>query len=411
MLAAFGLAAAAASADNIVWGVNDDAGKYEQGAGPFWTTLRSVGMTSDTMTLHWDETTATGFEGDEETLLAPALDGAAAAGVSVTFDVYPRHSAALASPVNAARFAAWVGGLAAAYPQVREYVVMNECNTSLFANPQYVRGKNVSAARCGMFLADAYDALKRVDSKIFVWGLGLSPRGNPVPTDKSSPRATNPVDWLGFLGAWYRSSGRSAPLMDGLDLHPYPIPQSLPFETGYPGRTSFSVANLPRAYQAFYEAFKGTHQPTVGPGRLPVSLNEVGIQTTPGASVSAAYTGFENGAGVAETGSEAYQAAWYRKLVDFSLCDADVTKVNIFKLVDETSLQGWQSGLFFVGYLPKLSAAAFTDELSLTDGLCPTGDAAYFVPGSAPSSGAGIAQGLVRKVVVAARVAGRSASP
>ncbi len=109
MLAAFGLAAAAASADNVVWGVNDDAGKYEQGAGPFWTTLRAVGMSSDTMTLHWDETTPTGFEGDEESLLAPALDGAAAAGVSVTFDVYPRHSAALASPVNASRFAAWVG--------------------------------------------------------------------------------------------------------------------------------------------------------------------------------------------------------------------------------------------------------------------------------------------------------------
>ncbi len=399
--------AAAASADNIVWGVNDDAGKYEHGQGPFWSTLLGVGMTSDTMTLHWDETTATGFEGDDAALVGTALDAAAAAGVSVTFDVYPRHSSALASPVNAGRFATWVAAVARSYAQVREFVVMNECNTSLFTNPQYVSGKNVSAARCGAFLAAAYDALKAVDPTIFVWGLGLSPRGNPVPTDKSSPRATNPVDWLRFLGAWYRSSHRSKPLMDGLDLHPYPIPQSLPFETGYPGRTSFSVTNLPRAYQAFYDAFNGTGQPTVGPGRLPVSLNEVGIQTAPAPAVSAAYTDFENGAGVAATGSEGYQATWYRKLIDFSLCDADVTKVNIFKLVDETSLQGWQSGLFFVGYVPKLSAAAFTDELSLTAGLCPTGDAAYFVPGAAPSLVAtGIANALVQKVVVAARAAG-----
>jgi hypothetical protein len=406
-LAALGIAAAAASADNIVWGVNDDAGKYEQGAGPFWTTLRSVGMTSDTMTLHWDETTPDGFEGEEGSLVGPALAMAAAAGVSVTLDVYPRHSSALASPANAARFATWVAGLAQLYPQVREFVVMNECNTSLFANPQYVGGKNVSAGRCGRFLAAAYDALKAVDPTIFVWGLGLSPRGNPVPTDKSSPRATNPVDWLRFLGAWYRASGRAKPLMDGLDLHPYPIPQSLSFDTGYPGRTSFSVANLPRAYQAFYDAFTGTGQPTVGPGRLPVSLNEVGIQTTPGVAVASAYSGFENGAGVEETGSEAYQAAWYRKLVDFSLCDADVTKVNIFKLVDETSLQGWQSGLFFVGFVPKLSAAAFTDELALTAGLCPTGESAYFVPGvPAAQASAGIAKALVHKVVVAARMAG-----
>jgi hypothetical protein len=410
-LAVLGIATAAASADNVIWGVNDDAGKYEQGVGPFWSTLRSVGMTSDTMTLHWDETTATGFEGDEESLLAPALEAATAAGVSVTFDVYPRHSSALAGPANAGRFARWVAGLAQTFPEVREFVVMNECNTSLFVNPQYVRGKNVSAARCGTFLAAAYDALKEVDPTIFVWGLGLSPRGNPVPTNKSSPRATNPIDWLGFLGAWYRSSGRSRPLMDGLDLHPYPIPQSLPFETGYPGRTSFSVTNLPRAYQAFYDAFKGTAQRTVGPGRLPVSLNEVGIQTTPGAAVVSAYSGFENADGVGETGSEVYQATWYRKLIDFSLCDADVTTVNVFKLLDETSLQGWQSGLFFAGYVPKLSAAAFTEELGLTDGLCPTGAAAFFVPGSPPSAAAGIAKALVHRVAVAARVAGAVRGP
>jgi hypothetical protein len=47
----------------------------------------------------------------------------------------------------------------------------------------------------------------------------------------------------------------------------------------------------------------------------------------------------------------------------------------------------------------------------MTAGLCPTGDAAYFVPGSAPAAGTGIAQGLVRKVVAAARVAGGFSSP
>ena len=405
LIALLGAGSAGASANRIVWGVNDDAGKYENGTGPFWTTLRSVGMTSDSMTLRWDETSPTGFEGNEADFLPASLDAAAAVGVSVTFDVYPRHSSALASPANVGRFAAWVAKLAQAYPQVREYVVMNECNTSLFANPQYVRGQNVSAARCGAFLAATYDALKAIDPTIFVWGLGLSPRGNPVPTDMSSPRATNPVDWLRFLGEWYRSSGRVKPLMDGLDLHPYPIPQTLPFETGYPGATSFSVVNLPRAYQAFYSAFAGTAQRTVGPGRLPVSLNEVGIQTTPSPEVAAAYDGLENAAGVEETGSEGYQAAWYTKLVDYALCDADVSKVNIFKLVDETSLAGWQSGLFYAGFVPKLSATAFTAELTRTGGACPTGEAAWFAPASARASdgGAALARQLARKAVVAAR--------
>jgi len=375
--------AARASANNIVWGVNDDAGKYEKGVGPFWSTLRGVGMTSNTVTLRWDETSASGFDGVDQAFVAPSLAAAQAAGVSVTFDVYPRHSAALSDPSNAGRFAAWVRQLAQMYPYVKEYVVMNECNTSLFTNPQYAGGANVSAPECGAFLAAAYDALKSVDPSIFVWGLGLSPRGNPVPTDGSSPRATNPIDWLGFLGQWYRQSGRSAPLMDGLDVHPYPIPQNLPFETGYADPTAFSVTNLPRVYQAFYTAFSGTAQPTVGPGRLPVSLNEVGIQTVPSAAVAGAYTDAENSSGQgvdATTGTEAYQAAWYTKLIDFSLCDADIAKVNIFKLVDEVSLAGWQSGLFYQGYVPKQSAADFKSELARTGNRCPSGSAAYWSP-------------------------------
>jgi hypothetical protein len=402
LTAALGLCGAA-HADDIVWGVNDDAGKYELGDSTFWTTLRGVGLTSDTVTVRWDETAADGFDGNDAELLGPAIDAATAAGVNLTFAVYPRHSSALSSPVNGSRFGSWLATLAQTYPQVHDYVVMNECNTSLFVNPQYVAGKNVSAARCGIFLASAYDALKAVDPTIVVWGLGLSPRGNPVPKDGSSPRATNPVDWLAFLGQWYRHSGRALPLMDGLDLHPYPIPQSLTFETGYTSRTAFSVSNLPRAYEAFYTAFRGTPQPTVGPGRLPVSLNEVGIQTVPPPSVVGSYTGVENGAGVAATGTEAYQSTWYRKLVDFALCDADVKKVDIFKLVDESGLEGWQSGLFYVGYVPKLSAATVAGELVRTAGKCPAGDALYWVPGSSQPGPGAVDKGLVRRIVTAAK--------
>ena len=188
LVTALGLGAARASADNITWGVNDDAGKYEKGVGAFWGAMTSVGMTSNTVTLRWDETSATGFDGTEADFVAPSLAAAKAAGISITFDVYPRHSAALGDPANAARFAAWVKTLAQTYPDVREFVVMNECNTSLFANPQYSGGQNVSASQCGAFLAAAYDALKSVSPGIFVWGLGLSPRGNPIPTDGSSPR-------------------------------------------------------------------------------------------------------------------------------------------------------------------------------------------------------------------------------
>jgi hypothetical protein len=123
----------------------------------------------------------------------------------------------------------------------------------------------------------------------------------------------------------------------------------------------------------------------------------------PPASIAASYTGLENAAGVAATGTEAYQSAWYRKLVDFVLCDADVKKVDIFKLVDESGLEGWQSGLFYVGYVPKLSAATVAAELARTAGKCPAGDAEYWVPGASPPPPGTVDKGLVRRIVAAAK--------
>jgi hypothetical protein len=49
-----------------------------------------------------------------------------------------------------------------------------------------------------------------------------------------------------------------------------------------------------------------------------------------------------------------------------------VTKVNIFKLVDETSLQGWQSGLSSPA--TRRSSPPRRSRTSWADGrLCPTG--------------------------------------
>ncbi len=52
--------------------------------------------------------------------------------------------------------------------------------------------------------------------------------------------------------------------MDGLDFHPYPIPQSQPFAQGYQAPNDAGVSNLPRIYEAFYDGFNGSPQPTIG---------------------------------------------------------------------------------------------------------------------------------------------------
>ena len=70
-------------------------------------------------------------------------------------------------------------------------------------------------------LAKSYDALKEVDPGIRVIGLGLSGRGNDLPLAPSNA-STSPVRFLRDLGAAYRASGRTLPLMDELGLHLYP---------------------------------------------------------------------------------------------------------------------------------------------------------------------------------------------
>jgi len=382
LVGVLGLAASQAAANGVAFGVNDNAGLYEAGTGPFWDTMTGLGLTTNTITLRFDETIPGGLNPTDQRDLAPALAAATEARATVEFDVYPRHAKELADPRGPARFATLLTQLATTYPEVSQYVVMNECNQDLFVNPQSRHGRNLSAARCGAFLAAGYDALKAVSPGIFVWGLGLSPRGNAP--DREDHPSTDPIDWLGFLGQWYRASGRTRPLMDGLDLHPYPIPQSLPFQTGYQNRKSFSVANLPRVYSAFYRAFAGTGQATVGLlGRLPVQLNEVGIQTS--SAGRPGYTGVEtatgpNGGLQAPYDTERYQAQWYTKLVDFSECDADIRSVNLFKLVDETSRAGWQSGLFYAGFVPKRSAGAVETEIERVADACPAGRPAYWAP-------------------------------
>ena len=95
------------------------------------------------------------------------------------------------------------------------------------------------------------------------------------------------------------------------------------------------------------------------------------------------YTGVEPaGLGVdATTGSEAYQAAWYAKLVRYAQCDPNIASVNLFRLVDEPDLAVWQSGVFFRDYVPKASAAALRAALAASGGTC-TGKAVTWAPGS-----------------------------
>ena len=376
----------------VIVGVNDDAGKINTFSSWVYSTMQSEGLKVNTLTLTWDDTDPMTIPAEDA--VTAAVDAAAADGISIEFDLYPVHSQALSGGVkckpsadplacgDAAEiqaFASWAASVAEAFPTVHQFVVMNECNQPLFDNPQWnASGQNQSAAICGRGLAAAYDAIKGVSKSDFVWGVGLSPRGNDN-AKAASNSSTSPVKFLGYLGAWFKAfaakTHRTAPLMDGFDFHPYPVPQSLPFKKGYASPNDAALINLPRMYQAFYDAFNGSPQKTIGQqpgGGLPVSLNEVGIQTVPdgneyfGTEVSATPAGGVFG----QFATPDYQAQWYSQMLDLVACDPNIRLVNIFHLVDENQLAGWQSGLYFADQTPKESAQTVADWLTSTGGNC-----------------------------------------
>jgi len=426
--AGIALALAGTAAAGVSVGVNDEAGKDPSLVPWFFPTMGSEGLQGDTLTLRWDDGSPTTVPDEEE--VSQAIAVATANGVSVELDLYPLHSQVFTDAARCApssdpegcgdtariqEFATWTAQVARTFPTVRQFFVMNECNQPLYVNPQWdSSGQNQSAEICGRALAAAYDALHDVSPSNVVWGVGLSPRGNDEP-NATSNSSTSPVSFLRDLGAWFKAfaaeTARTRPLMDGLDFHPYPVPQSLPFATGYTSPNNASVSNLSRIYQAFYDGFDGSPQRTIGQqagGGLPVSLNEVGIQTD--SSGKPGYTGTEvsataAGGVIGQYATESYQSSWYVQMLDLVACDPNVRLVNIYHLLDEPALGGWQSGLYYVDRSAKAAAAAVHDWIATTGGDC-RGALHPWTPAGVPAGPASPAppppQGTGPRIVAAA---------
>ncbi len=318
-------------------GANDDTGKYlEEGGAAFYGDMASIGLRQIVLTTRYKPSDPLTIQ--DKGHLDRTIPAALAAGLRVVLTVYPypprEVEAGLASP---AAFGAYVASVATAFPEVRQFVIGNEPNQPAFWRPQFAPdGSNASAAAFGPYLAAAYDALKAVDVGITVVGVGLSPRGNDRPGAKSNI-STSPVRFLRALGAWYRASGRSLPLMDGFSFHPYPNQATDPLDRGYAWPNAGFV-NLDRIKQALWDAFSGTAQPTTVDG-LKLHLDEVGWQVSTAGQPG--YAGLEN---VLVT-DELTQALVYAELVRRASCDPDVAEVSFFGFRDDGARAGFQAAL------------------------------------------------------------------
>ena len=321
------------------FGFADDEGKYaDDGGASFFEDAKAVGATENRITVRWDPKRPETIL--EQSFLDQALPVAKENGIRVVFHVFPISPTSLTSSATASeKFAAFLTQLATAYPDVRDFVIGNEPNQPRFQRPQFSpSGRGLAAPVYAGLLARSYDALKEVDPAIRVIGLGLSGRGNDLPKATSNA-STSPVRFLRDLGAAYRASGRTLPLMDELGLHLYPRSDKDPVLAGDRWPRA-GIVNLARIKQAFWDAFAGTGQPTVEQG-LKLRIDEIAWQAVVPAGRRAAYHGRET---VAAT-SELAQADNYAKLIGIAACDRSISAVYLMHLRDDPDLERYQSGV------------------------------------------------------------------
>jgi hypothetical protein len=339
--ARLGDSAVAATAPPIHYGVADDASKHaDDGGAWFYGKLNDARLTENRWTLAFNPATPTAIA--ELPFLQRAAPKAQAAHIHVVLALYSTDS----SSHDPATFCTWAAQVAATVKgwDIHDFIVWNEPNTRLYWTPQ----DNVGAAYEPL-LARCYDTIHAADSQAHVIGMGLSPRA-------STSASTEPLVFLRDVGKAYRASGRTAPIMDQLAIHPYPNPNS-PTDSpdvGYEVKDRFGIPNLDRVKQAVYDAFNGTKQPTTLNG-LTFRIDEIGWQTDTTAYPQ--YVNPENVAVVNEDTQVQYLKAMMEK---YFACDPTVTDVDLFLLVDEkyrdgkdatgkTVGGGWQSGLLTAG--------------------------------------------------------------
>jgi hypothetical protein len=372
-----------ATADPLRVGVADDWPKFHPCGDVFWQASKDIGYQDLRITVQW---AGPGSAIPYAANVQEAVDCALLGNVRPIVAVYPAKPNLIGSDPSAqAAFAGFVAQVAQQFPRVQNFIVGNEPNVNRFWQPQYAAGQDAAGRDYEHTLAQSYDAVKRVRPDAKVWGPAISSRGNDNANAASNP-SHSPVWFIKDMGDAYRASGRTTPIFDEFDMHPYPPTQDTdpftkPFQWPQAG-----AANLDRVKQALWDAFNGTGQPIPAEqagGRtaqsasfanqgLPLNLDEVGEQTDVLSSPhAAAYTSPPENV---QPISEQQQSQAYTDLMEIAACDPDVKTLLFFPLIDEQPVStGFQSGEMYADLAHKQSYDGVKSKIATAHGQCQGG--------------------------------------
>ena len=261
-----------------------------------------------------------------------------------------------------ADFASYTAAIVRGVPSLEHLIVGNEPNLNRFWLPQFnLDGSSAAPAAYLALLAETYDAVKASSPGVTVYGGAVSPRGTDRPTGIRPTHS--PTTFIQGLGAAYRASGRTKPIMDALSIHVYGENSSIAPSVGHPLNTVIGIADYGKLVGLLGNAFDGTAQPG---SKLPILYGEYGVESEIPASKAGLYTGSEPA--TTKPVSEATQATYYRDALALSFCQPTVAGVLLFLSRDERGRANWQSGIHYVDGTPKASRARVTEALDRTTG-------------------------------------------
>jgi hypothetical protein len=345
VMAAVATAGCGGSKPPLLVGAVDDAAKWAA-AGRTMREAQASGFDVVVLSATWSRGAA-----PEHDLppLRRAVRAAVAQHVQPVLAVYQLSSSTPNSGADRAAFAGYAAALAGALPAVREVIVGNEPNLNLFWEPQFgPDGGDAAAASYEQLLAASYDTLKSLPSPPEVIGGGLAPRGGDDAT--ASRQTHSPTTFIRDLGAAYRASGRSRPLMDQFSIHVYGENPRIPPTLAHPRTTSIGIADYSKLVALLGEAFDGTKQ---AGSTLPIVYGEYGVETNVPPDKASLYTGRE----FVPTATAATQADFYRQAIELTRRQPTVRMLIFFHMDDETRLEGLQTGVRYADGTPKPSLA------------------------------------------------------
>jgi hypothetical protein len=311
--------------------------------------VRRAGFDAVEVSERWTEGESAPPGGDVAAL-RNVFSAARSLGMHVIVDVFPSGSAQ--TPVTADeddRFAAFTVALARSVG-ARELVIGNEPNLNRFWLPQFgPDGSDAAAPSYLRLLETTYDALKAFDPRIVVDGGALSPRGSDRP-GLARRQTHSPTAFIEDLGQAYRASGRTRPIMDALDIHPYEDSSSVPPTAMHPRSTTISIADYPKLVALLAQAFDGTAQRG---STLPIVYGEFGVETVIPHGVARLYIGTEPAA--TKPVDAITQGRYYAQAFALAASQPNVRTLMLFHAFDEPDRIGWQSGVYYANGAPKAS--------------------------------------------------------